>query len=275
MRDHQKYFAVEKRNGELAPHFLAVINVDKDSKGLIRAGHERVLRARFADAQFFWQADQKCRLADYLPKLERVTYESRLGSYRDKVERIRANARWFTEQWFNLGMLQAHVAEADRAAELAKCDLATEMVREFTELQGIVGGLYARAQGESDEIADAVYDHYRPVGLEDPIPRNLTGGAVAARGQTRFRRWLFCSRSGTHRLERSLCIAPRRSGHRQNHSGEETPRFALPGHRRRGKSTPHSQAQARRNAGPGNSNPRLHPRPRQVCLSRTGRLRLR
>jgi glycyl-tRNA synthetase beta chain len=179
MRDHQKYFAVEKRNKELAPHFLAVINLDKDAKGLIRAGHERVLRARFADAQFFWQSDQKCRLADYLPKLERVTYESRLGSYRDKVERVRAIARWLTEQWFNLGMMQAHVAEAERAAELAKCDLATEMVREFTELQGIVGGLYARAQGEPDEVADAVYDHYRPVGLDDPIPRNLTGCAVA------------------------------------------------------------------------------------------------
>src|SRR5256885_7376417 len=145
----------------------------------LRAGHERVLRARFADAQFFWQSDQKCRLADYLPKLERVTYESRLGSYRDKVERIRTIGRWFTENWFNLGMVLAHVAEADRAAELAKCDLATEMVREFTELQGIVGGLYARAQGESDEIADAIYDHYRPVGLDDPIPRNLTGCAVA------------------------------------------------------------------------------------------------
>ncbi len=179
MRGHQKYFAVEKRNGEVAPHFLAVINLPKDPKGLVRAGHERVLRARLADAQFFWEADQKCRLADYLPKLERVTYESRLGSYRDKVERVRAIARWFTEQWFNSGMLQAHVAEADRAAELCKCDLATEMVREFTEMQGIVGGLYARAQGEPDDVADAIYDHYRPVGLEDPIPRNLTGCAVA------------------------------------------------------------------------------------------------
>jgi glycyl-tRNA synthetase beta chain len=179
MRDHQKYFAVEKKNGDLAPHFLAVMNAASDAKGIIRAGHERVLRARFADAQFFWTSDQKCRLADYLPKLERVTYESRLGSYRDKVERIRSIARWFTEQWFNLGMLQAHVAEADRAAELAKCDLATEMVREFPELQGIVGGLYARAQGEPVEVADAVYDHYRPVGLDDPIPRNLTGCAVA------------------------------------------------------------------------------------------------
>src|SRR5260370_42620768 len=98
MRDHQKYFAVEKKSGELAPHFLAVINADKDSKGLIRAGHERVLRARFADAQFFWQADQKCRLADYLPKLERVTYEARLGSYRDKGRRIRAIARCVTQK---------------------------------------------------------------------------------------------------------------------------------------------------------------------------------
>jgi len=179
MRGHQKYFAVEKRSGEVAPHFLAVINLPKDPKGLVRAGHERVLRARLADAQFFWESDQKCRLADYLPKLERVTYESRLGSYRDKVERVRAVARWLSEQWFNSGLMQAHVAEADRAAELSKCDLATEMVREFTELQGIVGGLYARAQGEPDAVADAIYDHYRPVGLEDPIPRNLTGCAVA------------------------------------------------------------------------------------------------
>jgi glycyl-tRNA synthetase beta chain len=179
MRDHQKYFAVEKRSGELAPHFLAVINLAKDTKGLVRAGHERVLRARFADARFFWESDQKCRLADILPKLQKVTYESRLGSYFDKVERTRTIARWLAEQWYNLGVLQAHVADADRAAELAKCDLATEMVREFTELQGIVGGLYAKAQGEAEEVADAVYDHYRPVGLDDPIPRNLTGCAVA------------------------------------------------------------------------------------------------
>lgn len=179
MRGHQKYFAVERRGGELAPSFLAVINHARDARGLIRAGHERVLRARFADARFFWESDQKCRLADYLPKLERVTYESRLGSYHDKVERIRTIARWLTEQWFNLGMVQAHVADADRAAELAKCDLVTDMVKEFPELQGVVGGLYCRAQGESEAVAEAVYDHYRPVGLDDPIPRNITGCAVA------------------------------------------------------------------------------------------------
>jgi glycyl-tRNA synthetase beta chain len=179
MRDHQKYFALERKNGELAPNFLAVANLAKDTKGLVAAGHERVLRARFADAQFFWASDQKCRLADYLPKLAKVTYESRLGSYADKVERIRDISRWLVEHWSSLGAAKAHLADADRAAELAKCDLATEMVREFTELQGIVGGLYARTQGESNDVADAVYDHYRPVGLDDPIPRNVIGCAVS------------------------------------------------------------------------------------------------
>lgn len=179
MRDHQKYFAVEDKSGELAPHFLAVINLDRDSRGLVRAGHERVLRARFADARFFWQTDQKGRLADYLPKLAQVTYESRLGSYRDKVERMRWLARWIAEQWFSSGHRQADVAGSDRAAELAKCDLVTEMVREFPELQGVVGGLYARAQGESEAVAWGIYDHYRPVGIDDPVPRNLTGCIVS------------------------------------------------------------------------------------------------
>ncbi len=179
MRDHQKYFALEQKSGALAPYFLSVINLDRDRAGLIRAGHERVLSARFADARFFWQADQKCRLADYLPKLNAVTYQAKLGSYGDKVERIRALSRWLAEQWFAQGILQASVGAADRTAELCKCDLVTEMVREFTELQGIVGGLYAKAQGEPEEIASAIYDHYKPVGLEDPIPRNMAGKTVA------------------------------------------------------------------------------------------------
>ena len=179
MRGHQKYFAVENRAGELAPHFLAVINLPRDPKGLVREGHERVLRARFADAQFFWKNDQKIRLGDYLPKLAAVTYERRLGSYGDKVERIRWLARWLSEQWVAGGIAQADVAGADRAAELAKCDLVTDMVREFTELQGVVGGLYSTAQGEPEEIAWAVYDQYKPLGLDDPLPRNLIGCAVA------------------------------------------------------------------------------------------------
>jgi glycyl-tRNA synthetase beta chain len=179
MRDHQKYFALEKRDGSLAPHFLAIINLDKDRAGLIRAGHERVLRARFADARFFWETDQKCRLADYLPKLGAVTYQAKLGSYGDKVDRVRTLARWLAEQWFASGISLASVGAADRAAELAKCDLITDMVREFTELQGIVGGLYAKSQGEPEDVAWAVYDQYKPAGLDDPIPRNITGQALA------------------------------------------------------------------------------------------------
>ena len=179
MRDHQKYFALETKKGQLAPHFLAVINLSSDPKGLVRAGHERVLRARFADARFFWDADLKIKLEDYLPRLRAVTYESRLGSYFDKVERTRTIARWLAEQWFSRGVREADVAGADRAAELAKCDLVTGMVGEFSELQGIVGGLYARAQGEPEQIADAVYDHYRPQGLDEEVPRNLTGCTVS------------------------------------------------------------------------------------------------
>ncbi len=179
MRGHQKYFGVRRRDGRLAPHFLAVINLNRDAKGLVCAGHERVLRARFADARFFWEGDQRCRLADYLPKLASVTFQAKLGSYGDKVERMRALSRWLAEQWFARGIHDARVAHADRAAELAKCDLVTGMVREFTELQGIVGGLYAKVQGEPEEVYSAVYDHYRPTGLDEPTPRNLTGATVS------------------------------------------------------------------------------------------------
>lgn len=179
MRDHQKYFAVENRRGELEPHFLAVINLDKDRAGLVRRGHEKVLRARLADAKFFWQTDQKRRLADYVEKLAQVTFESRLGSYRDKTERIRHLARKIASNWFDSGIRGADVGAADRAAQLCKCDLATEMVREFTELQGIMGGLYARVQGEDEDVSWAIYDHYKPQGTEDSTPRNLTGCSVS------------------------------------------------------------------------------------------------
>jgi len=179
MRGHQKYFALQDRSGHLAPHFAAIINMDADAGGLIRAGHERVLRARFADARFFWDTDQKCRLADYLPQLAGITYESRLGSYLDKVERVRNLARWIAEQWFNSGTPEADVGAADRAAEMAKCDLVTEMVRELPELQGIVGGLYAARQAEPEEVAWAVYDQYHPAGIDDSVPRNLAGCALA------------------------------------------------------------------------------------------------
>ncbi len=148
-------------------------------EGLVRAGHERVLRARFADAKFFWQSDQKCRLADNLEKLKVVTFQAKLGTYWEKVERIRALAKWLAEKFEAQGLAGAGVAATDRAALLAKCDLVTGMVGEFSELQGIMGGLYARAQGETADVSEAVYDHYLPAGFGDSLPRNLTGATVA------------------------------------------------------------------------------------------------
>ncbi len=136
MRGHQKYFALERKDGALAPGFLAVLNQKGDRAGIIRAGHERVLRARFADARFFWESDQKCRLADYLPKLDGVTFQEKLGSYGQKIERVRALARWVAELWFAEGIHEASVGGVDRAAELAKCDLVTEMVQRIPGVAG-------------------------------------------------------------------------------------------------------------------------------------------
>ncbi len=178
MRDHQKHFAVTDRQGRLAPHFVAVINLDRD-RGRITKNHERVLRARFDDARFFWQSDQRLSLAERVSILDRTTFESRLGSYGDKTHRLRGLARWIGERLLSGGTSGVSLEAIDRAALLAKCDLTTEMVGEFPELQGQVGGLYARAEGEPEEVALAIYDHYLPVTPDDPCPRNLTGAIVS------------------------------------------------------------------------------------------------
>ena len=180
MRDHQKYFAVEDAGGNLKPHFVGVLNMDSDALGLIRQGHQRVLRARFRDAEFFWNADQRTPLAARLPRLEKVTYQAELGSYGDKIRRMKAiaehlGARLEAQGIFKAGERQ-HVL---RALELSKCDLTTQMVQEFPELQGVVGGLYAKAQGELEEVATAVYDHYLPLGAEGQSPRSLAGMLVS------------------------------------------------------------------------------------------------
>jgi glycyl-tRNA synthetase beta chain len=164
MRHHQKYFAVETPEGNLAPLFVAVTNTDGDPDGLIRHGNERVLRARFNDARFFWDTDQKRKLSERVADLANVTFQAKLGTYLEKTERIVALT-------FELN----GDANAQRAARLSKADLTTELVKEFTELQGIVGGLYARAQGEPEEVATAIYDQYKPVSMEDSIPRTLPG----------------------------------------------------------------------------------------------------
>jgi glycyl-tRNA synthetase beta chain len=154
-----------------------------DEKGLIRQGHERVLTARFCDAEFFWDADQRLPLRDRLPLLEKVTYQAELGSYgsyADKVRRMRALAEKTCRELAEQQALSSQAGEAVmRAVELCKCDLTTQMVYEFPELQGVVGGLYAAKQGELVEVADAIYDHYLPKSLEDRCPRSIVGAVVS------------------------------------------------------------------------------------------------
>jgi glycyl-tRNA synthetase beta chain len=180
MRDHQKYFAVEDEAGKLAPHFLAVLNTKADAAGeaVIRHGNERVLRARFNDARFFWEFDQRVPLKERVARLEKVTFQKDLGSYAAKTERVREVAASLA------GLMVARGSKLDgaaleTAARLAKTDLTTELVKEFTELQGQVGGLYARAQGFSAAVGDAIYDQYLPKSMEDAVPRTVEGALLA------------------------------------------------------------------------------------------------
>ncbi|MCC7176446.1 MAG: glycine--tRNA ligase subunit beta [Bryobacterales bacterium] len=168
MRHHQRYFSVYHPDETLAPYFMAVMNAPDDPEGLVRQGHERVLRARFNDASFFWNVDQQKRLDGRLPDLAHVTWQAQLGSYREKTDRVVALVK-------ELG----GSAHAQRAALLSKCDLTTGMVKEFTELQGVMGGLYARAQGEPEPVWRAVYEHYRPASMEDKIPSTREGCLVS------------------------------------------------------------------------------------------------
>jgi glycyl-tRNA synthetase beta chain len=176
MRDHQKYFAVEDANGKLAPHFLAVLNTQADQEGaaIIRHGNARVLRARFKDARFFWDVDQKTPLAQRMESLKSVTFQKELGSYYWKTQENLRIARAL------LGVLnEDHIwpdeTDTIKAVELAKTDLTTELVKEFTELQGIIGGLYAREQGHSETVWLAIYDQYKPASTDDAIPPTVEG----------------------------------------------------------------------------------------------------
>jgi len=186
MRDHQKYFAVEDTSGRLAPHFLAVLNTEGDPAGIIRHGNERVLRARFNDARFFWQTDQKRPLRERVADLKKVTFQKDLGSYYDKTLRVQKLASLVCQSLEDAGV-KVRPGIVHKAALLAKTDLTTGLVKEFTELQGIVGGLYARAQqldpGMSDDnrnaIAVAIYDQYKPQSTEDSVPRTVEGAVLS------------------------------------------------------------------------------------------------
>jgi glycyl-tRNA synthetase beta chain len=186
MRDHQKYFALEDSGGKLLPHFLAVLNTAGDPDGLIRHGNERVLRARFNDARFFWDTDQKISLRDRVPMLKSVTFQKDLGSYYDKTRRVQKLGSLIVEAIRGAGAA-VRPGIVFKAGLLCKTDLTTELVKEFTELQGIIGGLYAKVQqldsilprATADAIADAIYDHYKPESMDDSVPRSVEGGVLA------------------------------------------------------------------------------------------------
>jgi glycyl-tRNA synthetase beta chain len=186
MRDHQKYFAVEGAGGKLLPHFLAVLNTDGDPRGIIRHGHERVLRARFNDARFFWRTDQKHPLRERTTWLQHVTFQKDLGSYYDKTRRVQRLCSWLCEI-IRQNEMPIRPGVVHKAASLAKTDLTTELVKEFTELQGIVGGLYASVQELDPDmpdatrqlIAQAIYDHYKPESMEDSVPQSIEGAVLS------------------------------------------------------------------------------------------------
>jgi glycyl-tRNA synthetase beta chain len=174
-RINQKYFVMRDGAGKLAPHFVCTANIDAHDGGTaIVAGNERVLAARLSDARFFWQHDVKVPLEEQAKKLEQIVFHEKLGTVADKVERVAKLARWLVEEGIVKGdgrvTREVLADEAERAARLSKADLVTGMVGEFPELQGVIGGYLARAQGEPDAIADAIRDHYKPVGQGDDVP---------------------------------------------------------------------------------------------------------
>lgn len=177
MRINQRYFALRTADGKAAPHFAFIANMDfADGGALTIAGNERVLRARFADARHFWDLDRKTKLADRVAALDAVTFHARLGSQGARVQRIVSLAGIVAQA---MGLDEAAQKQAERAALLAKADLTTGMVGEFPELQGVMGGYYARHDHEGDAVSDAVAEHYMPRGLNDDTPRAPVSIAVA------------------------------------------------------------------------------------------------
>jgi glycyl-tRNA synthetase beta chain len=176
---HQHYFPVEAEDGKLKNAFLAVINTEPDNERTIARNAERVVTARLRDARFFWEADRKVPLESRIDRLSTLLFHKKLGTYKEKAERISKLAEWIAREAF--GADEPIAKHAATAARLAKADLATDMVREFPELQGVMGGIYARAEGLPEEVWKAIYFHYLPVGVEaDAPPSKAQLGKAAA-----------------------------------------------------------------------------------------------
>lgn len=168
MRVHQKQLPIREHDGRLTSSFLAVLDNEGDPDGNAAYGNSFVTNARFADAQFFYDVDRKKKLEERLEQLSHLQFQEKLGNYRDKTRRIEQIARGILDD-----------ADVALAARLCKTDLVTEMVKEFTDLQGRVGGIYAREEGLPDTVWQAIYDHYQPVNVDDALPRNLAGAVVS------------------------------------------------------------------------------------------------
>jgi glycyl-tRNA synthetase beta chain len=174
MRKHQKFFSVVGDKKQL-PYFLGVADAREDSRGFIRSGNERVLRARLEDARFFWEQDRKIPLARRAAGLRNVVFQEKLGSYEDKGLRLKKIVAYLCDK------LEAAKVKADvvEAAGLCKADLLTEMVKEFAGLQGKMGGLYARQEGYPAAVSQAIYEHYQPASLEDEPPSSVSGAVLS------------------------------------------------------------------------------------------------
>src|SRR3954470_4719577 len=167
MIHHQHYFPVVDDDGKLKPAFLAVINMQPEKPEIIARNSERVLTARLRDARFFWDADRQVKLESRIERLSTILFHKKLGSYKEKAERVAALAEWIAREALQKPELASHAAQAGR---LCKADLATDMVRELTELQGTMGGIYAREEGLPEDVWKAIYFHYLPVGVEPDAP---------------------------------------------------------------------------------------------------------
>ncbi|AVX20038.1 glycyl-tRNA synthetase beta chain [Carboxydocella sporoproducens DSM 16521] len=176
MKEHQRYFPVRDQQGRLLNKFITVRNGTADYIEIVREGNEKVLRARLADARFFYEEDQKQPLAAYLPRLDKIVFQENLGTLGEKVQRIQNLTSYLAE---TLQVVAEEKEIAARTARLAKADLVTSMVYEFPELQGIMGRYYARLSGEREEVAQAIFEHYLPRFAGDMLPASVAGAMVS------------------------------------------------------------------------------------------------
>ena len=222
MKEHQGFFSLmHKETGKLVPHFIAVTNNRAKDMGLIREGNERVLAARLADAKFFFDEDRKVTLQDRVKKLAGVTFHQKLGNMAQKQERVKKLAGVIASQ---LSSQNDELKRAcERAADLCKADLLTGVVGEFPELQGIMGGEYAKHDGESEAVSQAIREQYLPRSIEGELPRTIAGQVLSLADRLDSVAAFFLRGSRADRIGRSLCSSPKCHGYRPDYSGGAPP----------------------------------------------------